>query len=77
MNENKFKQTIINIRSDNGDEFFSKEMNDFLSLKGITHFSSCHTPQQNGVVERKYQHIQSQNGLLNTTLHLYDKQTTL
>ena len=43
------------IRSDNGPEFFLK---DLFSSKGIIHHTSCvYTPQQNGRVERKHQHI--------------------
>ncbi|XP_049386222.1 uncharacterized protein LOC125850410 [Solanum stenotomum] len=55
---NQFKRQVSRIRSDNGTEFFSKECSVLLSSLGIIHESSCpHTPQQNGVVERKYRHI--------------------
>ncbi|XP_047267029.1 uncharacterized protein LOC124897740 [Capsicum annuum] len=46
------------IRTDNGAEFLSKECTNDLLNSGIEHQTSCpHTPQQNGVVERRYRHI--------------------
>ena len=53
--KNQFQTTIKCIRSNNGPEFLQ---NDFFSSKGILHQTSCvYTPQQNGRVERKHQHI--------------------
>ncbi|XP_019241987.1 PREDICTED: uncharacterized protein LOC109222031 [Nicotiana attenuata] len=50
------KSTII--RSDNGSEFFNSECHILFQSYGMIHQSSCvHTPQQNGVVERKQRHI--------------------
>ncbi|EOY03489.1 Cysteine-rich RLK (RECEPTOR-like protein kinase) 8 [Theobroma cacao] len=47
--------TIKCIRSDNGKEF---RLSDFFNSTGIIHQLSCtETPQQNGVVERKHQHL--------------------
>lgn len=45
---------IKNIRSDHGREFENQSFSKFCDEKGIFHnFSSPHTPQQNGVMERK------------------------
>ncbi|KAL4368164.1 hypothetical protein GQ457_05G014050 [Hibiscus cannabinus] len=53
-----FSVSVKTIRSDNGSEFFNTEGKEFFSSKGIVHQSSCvHTPQQNGVAERKHQHL--------------------
>ncbi|RVW25612.1 Retrovirus-related Pol polyprotein from transposon RE1 [Vitis vinifera] len=43
---------------DNAREYFSAPFTSFISHHGILHQSSCaHTPQQNGVAERKNQHL--------------------
>ena len=53
--ENQFKTTVKIIRTDNGAEFAMKK---FFSSKGIVHQTTCvETPEQNGIVERKHQHI--------------------
>jgi len=53
--ENQFKTTVKTIRTDNGTEF---SMKNFFSSKGIVHQTTCvETPEQNGIVERKHQHI--------------------
>lgn len=53
--ENQFDNRVKNIRTDNGVEFI---MHDLFSSKGINHQTTCvETPEQNGVVERKHQHI--------------------
>ncbi|CAM8901857.1 unnamed protein product [Rhodiola kirilowii] len=54
----QFERKIKVLRSDNGGEFFSQKLVQFLSSKGCVHQTSCaYTPQQNGVVERKHRHI--------------------
>ena len=55
MIERQFERKIKMIRSDNGPEFMLRE---FYDQKGIIHQRSCvYTPQQNGRVERRHQHI--------------------
>jgi len=46
------------LRTDNGLEFKEASALAFYESKGILHQTSCvETPQQNGVVERKHQHL--------------------
>jgi len=53
--ENQFHITPKTIKTDNDPEFF---LNSFYTSKGIIHHKSCvETPQQNGRVERKHQHM--------------------
>lgn len=54
--ENRFGTKIQNLYSDNGGEFIA--LHQFLSLHGISHLTSPpHTPEHNGVAERKHRHI--------------------
>ncbi|XP_075079228.1 uncharacterized protein LOC142164710 [Nicotiana tabacum] len=54
----QFGKQIKMFRSDNGSEFFNSACSDLFQMHGIVHQSSCpYTPQQNGVVERRYRHI--------------------
>lgn len=54
--EKQLNKHIKCLRSDNGTQFLA--LHSFLSSKGILHQKSCvETPQQNGIVERKHQHI--------------------
>ena len=58
MVANQFSLKIKTFRSNGGGEFTSNEFKSYLSNHGIAHHISCpHTPQQNGVVERKHRHI--------------------
>ena len=51
---NHFSSKIHVLRSDNGAEYTSNAMTEYLSKNGIIHETSCvATPQQNGVSERK------------------------
>jgi len=46
------------LRSDNGAEFLSSDFQKWFHSHGIIHQRSCiSTPQQNGIVERKYHHL--------------------
>lgn len=56
--ENQFDRKIKVFQSDGGGEFTSTNLKTHLEMCGIIHQLSCpHTPQQNGVVERKHRHI--------------------
>jgi len=55
MIKNQFQKRIKVIRTDNGLEF---NMIQFFNTKGIIHQTSCvETPEQNGLLDRKHQHI--------------------
>nr|BAM42649.1 Polyprotein [Arabidopsis thaliana] len=54
--ENRFQTRIGTLYSDNGGEFVV--LRDYLSQHGISHFTSPpHTPEHNGLSERKHRHI--------------------
>ena len=58
MIETQFDTKISILRSDNGTEYFNKNLNEFLKNKGIQHQSTClNTRQQNGTAERKNKHL--------------------
>ncbi|GKB90804.1 ribonuclease H-like domain-containing protein, partial [Tanacetum coccineum] len=55
---NQFDVKIKTARSDNGTEFVNKKMYELFSDLGIIQQTSCtHTPQQNGIAERKHRHL--------------------
>ena len=54
----QFNIFIRVLHSNNAREYFSAPFISFMSQHGILHQSSCaHSPQQNGVVERKNRHL--------------------
>ncbi|PKU87466.1 Retrovirus-related Pol polyprotein from transposon TNT 1-94 [Dendrobium catenatum] len=56
--KNIFNTTPKVFRSDGGGEFCSNQFKSFLSSHGILHQTTCpHTPEQNGLAERKHRHI--------------------
>ncbi|KAM0052273.1 putative RNA-directed DNA polymerase [Helianthus debilis subsp. tardiflorus] len=58
MVKTQFERSIKRIRCDNGGEFTSNRMLNFYADQGILLETTCpHTPQQNGVVERKHRHL--------------------
>ncbi|KAG8495046.1 hypothetical protein CXB51_012729 [Gossypium anomalum] len=58
MIQTQFSATVKIVRSDNGSEFFNTACTEFFHTMGIIHQSYCsHTPQQNGVAERKHRHL--------------------
>ena len=51
--ENQIEKKIKVLRTDNGEEFYKKEFEEFCKKCGITHQKkNPHTPQKNRVVER-------------------------
>jgi len=53
--KNQFENSVKIIRTDNGEKIAMKM---FFSSKGIIHQTTCvETPEQNGIAERKHQHI--------------------
>ena len=58
MVENQLERKIQIFQSDGGREFVNKEFAAHLSGCGIKHYLSCpHTPEQNGLAERKHRHL--------------------
>ena len=58
MVKTQFEKKIKRIRCDNGGEFISNRMMNFYEERGIMLETTCpHTPQQNGIVERKHRHL--------------------
>ena len=54
----QFNALIKSIRTDNAPDLCAGQMKIFLLDKGIIHYRTCPaTPQQNGVAERKHQHL--------------------
>ncbi|CAL9020404.1 unnamed protein product [Prunus brigantina] len=58
MVQTQYSSVIKVLRSDNGGEYINFELSEFLRGQRILHETTCpHTPQQNGVAERKNRHI--------------------
>ena len=56
--ENQFSTSIKVLRTDNGTKYTNSAFQVFCSSNGILHQTSCpHSPQQNGVSERKHRYI--------------------
>lgn len=54
--ENQFKHRIVTLYSDNGGEY--QALDNFLSTNGISHLTTPpHTPEHNGLSERRHRHI--------------------
>ncbi|KAK1439791.1 hypothetical protein QVD17_05611 [Tagetes erecta] len=74
MVEVQFKKQIKRVRCDNGGEFTSNNMQEFYNENGILLETTCpHTPQQNGVVERKHRHLLETARALRFTANLPKK----
>ena len=53
---NRFLCRVKNLYSDNGGEYIA--LRSYLSEKGISHLTTPpHTPENNGISERKHRHI--------------------
>ncbi|KAI5336302.1 hypothetical protein L3X38_015569 [Prunus dulcis] len=58
MIQNIFNSSIKFLQSDNGTEYVNLAFSEFCKSRGIQQRFSCpHTPQQNGLAERKQRHI--------------------
>jgi hypothetical protein len=69
--ENHFSSSIKQFQCDGGGEYMSNQFKNFLVTHGILHCVSCpHTPQQNGVAERKHHHIMEMGLSLLAQSHL-------
>jgi hypothetical protein len=69
--ENQFSCSIKQFQSDGGGEFISNQFKNFFANNGIFHRISCpHTPQQNGLAERKHRHIMEMGLSLLAQSHL-------
>nr|CAN71679.1 hypothetical protein VITISV_015841 [Vitis vinifera] len=58
MIETQYNAKVRVLRSDNGGEYQSSDLQKYLEGHGIIHQTTCfNTPQQNGIAERKNQHL--------------------
>ncbi|KAB2633275.1 hypothetical protein D8674_029522 [Pyrus ussuriensis x Pyrus communis] len=71
MAQNLFNSSIKILQSDNGTKYVNNAFANFCTTLGIQQRFSCpHTPQQNGVAERKHRHIADMIRTLLHTAHL-------
>jgi transposase InsO family protein len=71
MIKTQFAKKIRILRSDNAKEYTSGSFTSYLSNKGTIHQTSCaHTPQQNGVAERKNRHLLDVTRCLFSHMHV-------
>jgi hypothetical protein len=67
----QFSSKIKILRSDNGSEYMSNIMIQYLSMHGIIHQTSCvHTPQQNGIAKRKNRDLLEKTRSLMFQMHV-------
>jgi transposase InsO family protein len=58
MVQTQFNTTIKIVRSDNGSEYMSSNLETYFREQGIIHQTTCvDTPQQNGVAEQENRHL--------------------
>jgi transposase InsO family protein len=58
MVQTQFSTKIQTLRSNNGGEYVNQQFQTYFQTYGLLHETSCsQTPQQNGIAERKNQHI--------------------
>ena len=58
MIETQYNAKVWVLHSDNGGEYQSSDLQNYLEEHGIIHQTTCsNTPQQNGVAERKNRHL--------------------
>lgn len=68
LDKTQFNVCIKTVRTDHGAEF---NLHSFFTTHGVIHHKSCvDTPQQNGLVERKHQHIFNVARVLRFQSHL-------
>lgn len=54
----QFRTSVKILQTDNGKEFLSQKLTQFLDTHGCIHQTNCnYTPQQNGIVERKHRDL--------------------
>ena len=67
--ENRFNTKIKSLYSDNGGEYIA--LKNYLSVHGIGHYTTApHTPQQNGISERRHRHLVETGLTLLTDAHM-------